>query len=343
MKRVVIVLMALALSMALVLPVFAGGEKEGAAAGGTAPITLVGGTMLPQNHIFYRHMLKFKELFEQYYQGSTPVNFDLYDSGAIGTEKDMIEYMMQGVSVDFGIISPAWAATWDQTAPLIDAPFLFRNLDHWEKSITQGALKPIEDNMIAKGVRFIGYGGGSTRNLILNQPISKLEDLPKITLRVQGSTLHQRAFAAFGVQPTPLDYMEVYNAIKTGVVDGLENEPAGLEGMKFYEVAPYYVMTQHQIITRINAFSEPRLQSFPEDVRAAIIRAGKEAGEWHRKTEPGEAKGILDRLSKDYGLKVIEFSPEQIKVLQERVTPVIAEYAKEIGAGAIYDRIMAIK
>ena len=85
-------------------------------------------------------------------------------------------------------------------------------------------------------MRFIGYGGGGARSLILNQPVSSLDDFGKIDLRVQGSPLHAAVFGAIGLNPTPLDYTEVYNAIKTGVVDGLENEPAGLEGMKFYEL-----------------------------------------------------------------------------------------------------------
>ena len=340
MKRTIT--LAIALLLVLSFFAFAGGEQEDGAEQ-VETITLVGGVMLPEGHVYYRAIEKFTELLDEYYDGPIEVEYELHHSGAIGTEKDMFEFMMQGVSVDFAIVSPAWAATWDESAPLIDAPFLFRSIPHWEACLEQGALDPIAETIRQKGVRFIGYGGGGNRSMILNQPVESLEDLPNIDMRVQGSPLHARVFEAVGVNPTPLDYMEVYNAIKTGVVDGLENEPAGLEGMKFYEVAPYYVMTEHQITTRILCFSEPRLQSFPEDLRDAIVRAGLDAGRWHRETEVAEAEEIVDNLVANHGLTVIELSEAQRQTLRERAMPVVEDYAAEIGATEIFETIQAIE
>ncbi len=337
MKKIIVMVLALSI---LSLGLFAGGAQDSGAA--PEKITLVGGVMLPEGHVYYRAMEKFVELFNEYYDGSVDVEFELHHSGSIGTEKDMLEFMMQGVSVDFAVVSPAWAATWDKTAPVIDAPFLFKSLSNWENALEAGALDPIRNTMIEKGVNFIGYGGGGARSLILNQPIKSVDDLGKIDLRVQGSPLHAKVFEAVGVNPTPLDYMEVYNAIKTGVVDGLENEPAGLEGMKFYEVAPYYVMTRHQITTRILAFSQPRLKSFPQDMQDAILKAGLDAGRWHRKTEVAEAQEIIANLEKNHGLKVIELSDADNKIIQERALPVVREYAKEVGALDIFEKIQSM-
>lgn len=319
--------------------VFAAGAEEGE----PEEITLVGGTMLQSGHVFHRTLQKFTELLDEYYDGPVELNYELHTDGAIGTEKDMFEYMMQGTSVDFAIISPAWVDTWDKTAPVIDAPYLFKSIPHWDTALEEGALDPIAENVLEKGVRFLGYGGGGTRNLILNQSVEDISEFGKIDLRVQGSRLHQRVFDAVGVNPTPLDYTEVYNAIKTGVVDGLENEPAGLEGMKFYEVAPYYVMTEHQIVTRILAFSEERLQSFPEDLQEAIIQAGLDAGRWHRKTEVAEAEEIIEKLEADHGLTVIELPADQKAELRERAFPVVRDYAEEVDALDLVERIDGIE
>ncbi|MDR1933155.1 MAG: TRAP transporter substrate-binding protein [Spirochaetales bacterium] len=338
MKRIVQIALLAGLALLLVTPVFAGGGGE---SGGAAPskIELVGGTMLPEGHIYWRTVEKFKEQMEKNYKGSVPVSISLHHSGTLGTEKDACEFMIQGTAVDFYVISPAWIATWDKTAPIIDAPFLFKSVDHWKKCLEQGALKSIEENMITKGLRFVGYGGGSTRHIISKVPANTIADFPKIRMRVQGSPLHQQAFSACGLQATPLDYMEVYNAIKTGVLDALENEPAGLEGMKFYEVAPYYILTSHQIITRILGFSEKRFQSFPKDVQDAILKSGAEAAEYHRTNEIAEAQGIIDKLVKDFGVKVIPFDNTEMRA---RALPAVEAYAKEIGAEAILASIQNI-
>jgi len=339
MKRFVTVLLVLALVLSG--NAFAGGSKEAPkgqpAQAEVKPVKMIGATMLPQNHVYFKTIEKFAELLKQYYKG--PLDIELHHSGDIGTEKDAIEYMLQGVAVDFAIISPAWIATWDKTAPIIDAPFIFKNVPHWEKCLDAKVFQSIEDNMIKKGVRFIGYGGGGTRNIISKKPLSSINDFPTFQMRVQGSPLHQKAFSATGIKATPMDYMEVYNAIKTGVLDGLENEPAGLEGMKFYEVAPYYVLTAHQITTRINGMSEKKFQSYPKELQEAVLKAGAEASAWHRKAEVGNDATILKNLQEKFGLKIIPFDNTEMR---KKAMPAVVDYAKTIGAEEILKKIDSI-
>ncbi len=334
--------LSLLIVLALALPLSAGGSKEAApAAPAAAPqtIKLVGHTMLPKEHVFFRTVTKFSELVNQYYKGPVKIEWDLHHSGDIGTEKDAIEYMTQGVAIDFSIISPAWIANWDKTATFIDAPFIFKNTEHWKKCIDANVFEPVYNTMLSKGVRFIGYGGGSTRHLILKKEVRTIDDFPSVTMRVQGSPLHQKVFSAVGLKATPMDYTEVYNAIKTGVLDGLENEPAGLASMKFYEVAPYYVLTSHQIVTRILAFSEKKFQTLPKDLQDAIVKAGAEAAAFHRATEIGEGDGIIKDLQTKYGLKVIPFDNTEMR---RRAMPVIEQFAKDNNANEMFQKINAI-
>ncbi len=301
-------------------------------------ITLVGGTMQAEDQIYTRTLFKFKELVSNYYDG--PIEVEVHHSGDLGNEKDLFEFMMQGVSVDFGVISPAWMTNWDQRAAIMEAPFIFRDENHFSNALDSGVFEPIAEEIRKKGVRFIGYGGGGSRNLILNQAVHNIDELQGIDLRVQGSPLAQKVWTAIGVDATPLDYLETYNGIKTGVIDGLENEPAGLKGMKFYEVAPFYVLSKHTIAPRILCFSEARFQGFPEDLQKAILKAGREAALFHRKTEMAEASIILDELTKKHGLTVIDFDNTEMR---NRALPIVEEYADEINAKNILESISKIK
>ena len=335
MKKITVLFLA---CLFLSFPVFAGGG--GQSAGGVQTINLVGGTMLPEGHVYHRTALKFEERMKENYKGPVKINFSIHHSGTLGSEKDATELMIQGTAIDFYVVSPSWIATWEKTAPIVDAPFVFRDVEHWKKVISSGVLKPVEENLIKAGLRIIGYGGGSTRHLISKVPAYTVADFPKIKLRVQGSPVHQKAFAACGFMATPLDYMEVYNAISTGVLDALENEPAGLQSMKFYEVAPYYVLTSHQVQTRILAFSEKRFKSFPKDVQDAILKSGAEAAAFHRDAEIGEAEAQIAQMVKDNGLKVIPFDNTEMRRL---ALPAVEAYAKEIGADSILRAIENVK
>ena len=120
-----------------------------------------------------RSLEKFQELTVKYY--GKPVNFVLHKNSELGLEKDYFAYMNQGISVDYAIVSPAHMSTFSKAAPFIDAPFLFRDLDHWNKVLNADTLKPVADEVAAKGdVMLIGFAGGGTRNIFANKPVRNL-------------------------------------------------------------------------------------------------------------------------------------------------------------------------
>src|SRR5258706_8065745 len=94
-----------------------------------APITLHGASQFSDEHAFTKALVKFEELVKKYY--GKPIAFVLHKNSELGLEKDYFAYMNQGKAVDYAIVSPAHMSTFSKAAPFIDAPFLFRDLDHW--------------------------------------------------------------------------------------------------------------------------------------------------------------------------------------------------------------------
>ena len=303
-------------------------------------ITLHGATQFNDDHAFNKSLLKFEELVKKYY--GKPINFVLHRNSELGLEKDYFAYMNQGISVDYGIVSPAHMSTFSKAAPFIDAPFLFRDIAHWNKVLDADVLKPIADEVAQKAeVMLIGYAGGGTRNIFANKPVRNLNDMKGLKVRVQGAPIWSRTFTAVGMAPTVIAYNEVYNAIQNGVIAAGENEAAGVEQMKFYEVGQNLNITEHAITIRPLCFSGKTFAKLPADLQAAIIKAGKEAGTYGRQIESSEDSDKLAALEKAGKLKRIAFT-DRAK-MQALVDPVMAAYAKEIGAEAIHAKILAIK
>jgi TRAP-type C4-dicarboxylate transport system substrate-binding protein len=244
--------------------------------------------------------------------------------------------------VDYAIVSPAHMSTFSKAAPFIDAPFLFRDLDHWNKVLDADLLKPVADEINQKAeVMLIGYAGGGTRNIFANKPVKNMAELKGLKVRVQGAPIWSKTFSAAGMAPTVIAYNEVYNAIQNGVIAAGENEAAGVEQMKFFEVAPNLNMTQHAITIRPLCFSTKTFNKLPPDLQAAIIKAGKEAGTYGRQIESSEDTAKLDAMEKAGRLKRIPFADRA--AMKKAVDPVMAEYAKEIGAEQLLAKINAIK
>lgn len=303
-------------------------------------ITLHGAVQFNDEHAFNKSLLKFEELVKKYY--GKPINFVLHRNSELGLEKEYFQYMSQGVSVDYAIVSPAHMSTYSKAAPFLDMPFLFRDLDHLNKVIASGVFKPIEDEVAKKAdVMLIGHPGGGTRNLIVNKPVRNMAELKGLPMRVMGAPIQTKIFTALGAAPTVIAYNETYNAIQSNVIAALDNEAAGLLHMKFYEVAPQISLTEHSHTIRPLCFSGKTFRRLPKDLQAAIIKAGKEAGDHGRQIESSENNAILDKLAKDKKITLHKFA-DRAK-LQELAVPVKSAYAKEIGAEAILEKVNAIK
>ena len=305
-----------------------------------AQLTLHGASQFSDEHAFTKALVRIEELVKKYY--GKPVNFVLHKNSELGLEKDYFAYMNQGKAVDYAIVSPAHMSTFSKAAPFIDAPFIFRDLEHWNKVLDQDVLKPVADEIAQKAdVMLIGYAGGGTRNIFVNKPVRSMAELRGLKVRVQGAPIWSRTFAAAGMSPTVIAYNEVYNAIQNGVIQAGENEAAGVEQMKFYEVGPNLSMTQHAITIRPLCFSGKTFRSLDKNLQAAVLKAGKEAGAYGRRIESSEDEQKLVALEKAGKLKRIQFADRA--QMQKAVEPVIRDYAKEIGADGILAKINAIK
>ena len=304
-----------------------------------APITLNGAVQFNDDHAFTKALARFEELVKKYY--GKPINFTLHKNSTLGLEKQYFEYMSQGKAVDYGIVSPAHMSTFSKAAPFIDAPFVFRDVDHMNKVIKANLLKPIADEVAQKAeVMLIGSAGGGTRNIFSNKPFKNLAEIKGLKVRVQGAPIWSRTFSAIGMSPTVIAYNEVYNAIQNSVIAAGENEAAGVEAMKFYEVAPNLVLTKHAVSIRPICFSVKTFKTLPKDLQDAIVKAGAEAGDFGRDLESSEDGAKLNALEKAGRLKQIVF--EERPQMAKLVEPVMAAYAKEIGAEDINAKIVAV-
>ena len=291
--------------------------------------SLRGASMFDDNHTFTKTLRKFDELVNEYYKGD--VAFDLRLNGELGVEKDYVTFLNQGVAIDYTILAPSNMARFAPSIPLMDMPFLFRDLEHWNTVLSNGTLAPLEQELEdTADIVIVGYAGGGTRNLISKNRISNMDELSGHKMRVMGAPIQAKVFDAIGAAPSAIAYNEVYNAIQTGVVNGLENEAASIQNLKFYEVAPNVTLTQHTITVRPIVFSGKSFRKLPEDLQAAILRAGKEAGDFGRELESREDGIKLQEMSDAGQIQIAEFAGREN--LLDLVKPVQDEFAASINA-----------
>ncbi len=305
-----------------------------------ADFTFHGASQFDENHAFTRLMRKFEELVQLYYTGDKSIEFVMHLNSELGLEKDYFAYMNQGLSVDYAVVAPSHMSTFSKMATLLDPPMLYKNHIHWSKVLGGNALDPIKEDVLKRAdVLLIGFGGGGTRHLIVNKPVQTMADVKGLPIRVMGAPIQTRMFNAFGMAPTVIAYAEVYNAIQTGVIDAAENEAAGIQQMKFYEVGPNIAMTAHSITVRPLCFSNKTFKRLPADLQVAVMQAGKDAGTFGRILESSEDIKKLMQMQSEGKLKTIYFKERD--ALVKAAEPVIKAYFEENNASPVLQGIMS--
>ena len=313
----------------------------GAAAPAAADVTLVGASQFSEEHAFTKTMREFERLVSACYTDE-PITWEMHLNSELGLEKDYVAFMNQGISVDYAVASPAHMSTFSKMAPLMDMPFLFRDEEHWKKVLEADLLKPVADDILKRAdIRLLGYAGGGTRNIFATEPVTTMEELQGLPIRMQGAPIWSRVFDALGAAPSVIAYDEVYNAIQTGVIKAGENEAAGVEQMKFYEVGPHLNLTKHAITVRPLMFSNKTYQRLPEKLQACIDEAGPQAGKHGRDIESGEDSAKVQAMAEKGWVELHEFTERDAMI--EAAMPVLEAYAEELGAAEVLADIQAVE
>lgn len=217
-----------------------------------------------------------------------------FNNAVLGGEKDTIEQTQFGV-IDFNRVSTAQFNNVVPATQVYGLPFLFRSVEHMRKTVDG----PIGDEILAafepKGLVALAYYDSGARSFYTKKPIAKLADMKGMKIRVQQSDMWVAMMQAFGANPTPMAFGEVYSAIQTGVVDGAENNWPSYESSRHFEVAKYYTLTEHSLQPEVLVMSKKSYDKLSADDQKIVRQAAKESVVkmrelWDAREKSSEAK-----------------------------------------------------
>jgi tripartite ATP-independent transporter DctP family solute receptor len=207
----------------------------------------------------------------------------VFNNSALGNEKDTIEQTKIGALAMTRVnVAPMNNICAETQVPTM--PFLFRSKEHM-RHVLDG---PIGEEILAACAPqgFVGlayYDSGARSLYTAKKPVKSLADAKGLKIRVQQSELWVSLLEAMGANATPMPYGEVYTALKTGLVDGAENNYPSYESSRHFEVAKYYAMTEHSMAPELLLFSKRTWDTLSPEDQKAIRQAAKESVPYMRK------------------------------------------------------------
>ena len=294
-----------------------------------------------ENHAWDKGYQKLRDILRAKSGGT--LDLEIYNRGVLGSEKDYIQNMMQG-ALDLSTVSTASAGGFARELTFLDLMFIWKDHSHWQSALDGEVGRRIAE-IIEKGtakagnpgLKILSYMGGSPRHIISRKAgYTTLAELAGMKMRVQDSPVQIEMWKLLGTIPAVVPYLETYNAIQTGVVDGMENELSTAFQMKFHEVGPYISRTAHIITVRPVFMSGQTWKKLTPDQQKLVTEAAKEAVAVQRTTEQkqnDESEGLMKKI----GTKFYDFKERQ--KMAEILLPVRQRVAKEVGISDIFDMI----
>lgn len=280
--------------------------------------TMVVGHAQPEGNPRYVSMEKFAADVAEKTNGHVTVQ--VYGNGQLGTEKEMLEQVVAGT------VQGMRGGQFDYSPHLLmfTLPFLTQ---------TRAEVTALLQSDLAKSVCAEAEGvtdtviislcdaGGYRQFSNSKHPIKTPDDLKGLKMRTNGMKTIDLTFTTLGATTTTIPYSDLYMGLKTGVADGQENPWVNVQGMKFYEVQPYFTEVNYQFHPDPFYINAAWWNSLPEEYRTIIQECADEMSTYNDQLIDENSEAAKQEIIAS-GAEVYEPTAEELEAFKTAMQPV---------------------
>lgn len=263
----------------------------------------------------------------------------VFGSSQLGTDEELMQKLLLGTA-DFALPSTVMSSVVPEFG-MFEMPYLVKDREHMkriEKEVVWPTLAPAAE---AKGYKVIAVWENGFRHITNNvKPINTPEDLKGIKLRTPSGEWRVKMFQAYGANPTPMAFSEVFTALQTGVMDGQENPFAQIYSAKFHEVQDYLSLTGHVYTPAYVLVGKRKWESLPEDVRQILEETAKETQAFVYETAARLEDELLEKIKQESDIQVNEADKD---AFIEASASIYEEFGNQVEGGKeIVDKAVSL-
>ena len=255
------------------------------------------------------------------------VTVQVFGNGQLGTEKEMLEQVVQGVTQGMR------GGQFDFSPRLLmfTLPFLANNREEVTALLHSDLAKKVcAEAEETTGTVIINLcdAGGFRQFSNSKHPIKTPADLVGLKMRTKGMKTIDLTFKALGATTTSIPYADLYMGLKTAIADGQENPWVNVEGMKFYEVQKYFTEVNYQFHPDPFYVNAEWWNSLPEEFRTIISECATAMGDYNDQLIDQNSDAAKQKII-DSGAEVYVPTAEELAAFQEACQPVYEQVVTE--------------
>jgi tripartite ATP-independent transporter DctP family solute receptor len=262
----------------------------------------------------------------------------VYGSSQLGGDKELLQKLKLG-TLDIALPSTVMSSEADLFG-VFEMPYLVKDRAHMQRIEKEVFWKSLAPAAEAKGLKVIAVWENGYRHITNSKrPINTPADLQGIKLRVPEGKWRVKMFQAYGANPSPMKFSEVFTALQTGVMDGQENPFTQIYSAKFQEVQKFLSLTGHVYTPAYATVGAKKWASLPTAVRKTLEDVAKDTQAFVYAKAAKDDEELLGKI-KAAGVQVNTPNKDAFIAASK---PVYEEFAKEVkGAKEVIDRAIAL-
>ena len=263
------------------------------------------------------------------------VRVEVYANSTLYKDKEEMEALQLGAVQMLAPSLAKFGPLGVKEFEVFDLPFIFSDYAALRK-VTNGPVgRQLLNRLEDKGIRGLAYWDNGFKSFSLNSPIRTPADLVGKRLRIQPSRVLEEEVRALGALPQMMAFSEVYQALKTGVVDGTENPISNLYTQHMHEVQKYLTLTEHGYLGYAVIVNKKFWDGLPGDLRKQLESAMAQATQYANQNAQQENENALNAVRKSGKTIVYVPSREERLAFKRALVPVHQKMQDRVGKDVI--------
>lgn len=246
-------------------------------------------TYLTENNPMQENIVVLQQKLDEYMPGK--VTITTYANGTLLKGADIYDGILNG-TCDIGVVQPDYTPARFPLCKIFSYPGIVYNsaevatrvFDEWAR--TSGAAE-MEDAVFLMGV------GSGPYCIFTKEPITDISDLQGKQIRAGG--VNAELISSYGATPVTMDISEVYEAMRSGLIDGLYTNYGACAFQNLEEVGTYALVTPLSSNPSFYAMNKDVFNSMPASQQEAFMQACRDTFE-QVTTKYQDAGLMVDRV-----------------------------------------------
>lgn len=256
------------------------------------------------------------------------VNIEVFPGGTLAAGNETADAIKNGVA-DMGLWPTAYALGTFPISYMLEYP----GIEYGSAKAASYAFTELLDTLQPAEIQdfkmLFAYCSGPGVFLTSNKQIKTVDDFAGLQIRT--NACNAPAVQAYGGTAVTLDMSEVYESMRTGVIDGYCGLTESLLSFKLQEVTDYCVMNPNFQCAFMVLMNKDVWNEMSEGQQAAIDKVSQQVWEetaccYLERDWANQALQVLE----DAGVEIVEFSEEDLSKMTDLTSNILEDYAADL-------------